>query len=242
MAKLDAIAMLAETDGVVLVDKPENLSAHDVVKAVKAHFNLVKVGHGGTLEPNGTGLMALLVGDGTHLSQDVMGADRVYTATIRLGRVTNTQDRDGATLSEHPFDGVTREKLDAALPEFRGDIFQTPPPFSVFKRPDRPACDVGTTDPADLQTRLSHVYRLTVTDFAPPLVSFELFCTKGFIARAFAHDLGQFLGCGACLESLRRTKQGRFDIADAIGFMDLLKLDAAGFLGRVIPLNEARAR
>ena len=149
MANLESIAMLAEVDGVLLVDKPVNISSHDVVKAVKTRFNLVKIGHGGTLEPNATGLLVLLVGDGTKLSGEIMGRDKAYEAAFRLGRVTDTQDREGRTLAERPCADVTREKLDAALPEFRGDIFQTPPPFSVIKRADSPSYDVVATVPED---------------------------------------------------------------------------------------------
>ena len=218
MARLESIAMLAELDGAVLVDKPANMASHDVVKAVKQHFNLVKVGHGGTLEPNATGLFVLLVGDGTRLAEDLMGRDRAFTATIRLGRVTDTQDREGRTLSESPV-AVTREALDAALPEFRGDIFQTPPAFSTIKMTGHPGYDIVET-PAD--------------ERAPPLVTFDLFCTKGVCVRALAHDIGAALGCGACLESLRRVKCGSLDVADAISFMDLLKLDAVGFRARVV--------
>ena len=234
MAKLDSIAMLAELDGAVLVDKPANMASHDVVKAVKQHFNLVKVGHGGTLEPNATGLFVLLVGDGTRLSSDLMGRDREYSVTIRLGRVTDTQDREGRTLSESPFDGTTRAALDAALPEFRGDVFQTPPAFSTIKMTGRPGYDIAETPADERKARLVHVYRLAVTDFAPPLVTFDLLCTKGVCVRALAHDLGAALGCGACLESLRRVKCGGLDVADAIGFMDMMKLDAVGFRSRVI--------
>ena len=240
MANLESIAMLAEVDGVLLVDKPANISSHDVVKAVKTRFNLVKIGHGGTLEPNATGLLVLLVGDATRLSGDIMGRDRAYEATVRLGRVTDTQDREGRVLSDGPA-AVTREQLDAALPEFRGDIFQTPPPFSVIKRPDMPTYDIVPTDPEDAKARLVHVYRLAVTAFEPPALAFELLCTKGVCVRALAHDLGQQLGCGASLETLRRTKCANFSVADAIGFMDLLKLDAIGFKDRVIPMAGALA-
>ena len=233
MARLDSIAMLAELDGAVLVDKPANMASHDVVKVVKQHFNLVKAGHGGTLEPNATGLFVLLVGDGTRLASDLMGRDRAFTATIRLGRVTDTQDREGRTLSESPV-AITREALDAALPEFRGDIFQTPPAFSTIKMTGHPGYDIVETPADERAARLVHVYRLAVTDFAPPLVTFDLLCTKGVCVRALAHDIGKALGCGACLESLRRVKCGSLDVADAISFMDLLKLDAVGFRARVV--------
>lgn len=170
-----------------------------------------------------------------------MGADRAYTATIRLGRVTDTQDREGRTLSETPFDSVTRAALDAALPEFRGDIFQTPPPFSVIKRSDAATYDIAATSPEDAAARLVHVYRLAVVDFAPPLVTFDILCTKGVCVRALAHDLGQALGCGASLETLRRVKVGRFSVDNALGLMDLVKLDAVDFRGRVIPMAGALA-
>ena len=237
MARLESIAMLAELDGAVLVDKPANMASHDVVKAVKQHFNLVKVGHGGTLEPNATGLFVLLVGDGTRLASDLMGRDRAFTATIRLGRVTDTQDREGRTLSESPV-SVTREALDAALPEFRGDIFQTPPAFSTIKMTGHPGYDTVETPADERAARLVHVYRLAVTDFAPPRVAFEMSCTKGTVPRVLIHDLGQTLGCGASLDELRRTRCGKFSLDDAIGFMDLLKLDAPGFRARVIPMSE----
>lgn len=241
MANLDSIAMLAELDGLLLIDKPSNISSHDVVKVVKQRFNLVKIGHGGTLEPNATGLFVLLVGDATKFSNDLMGRDRAYTATVRLGRVTDTQDHEGNTLAENSFEEITRERLEATLPEFRGDIFQTPPPFSVIKRPDMPTYGIVPTDPEDAKARLVHVYRLAATEFAPPLVSFDLLCTKGVCVRALAHDLGQQLGCGATLESLRRTKVAKFSVDDAIGLMDLLKLDAIGFKNRVIPMAGALA-
>ncbi len=241
MANLDTMAMLASVDGILLVDKPARISSHDVLKAVKRQFNLAKIGHGGTLEPNATGLLVLLVGDATAVANDVMGGDRRYTATIRLGRTTNTQDAEGETLAEKPFDAVTREALEAALPEFRGDIFQTPPPFSVIKRPDLPNYGIVPTNAEDAKARLVHVYRLAVTDFAPPFATFDLFCTKGVCVRAFAHDLGQKLGCGASLETLRRTSCGRFKVEDALGFMDLLKLDAVSFKHRLRPTAGAFA-
>lgn len=240
MANLDSIARLAELDGILLVDKPTNISSHDIVKAVKQRFNLVKVGHGGTLDPNATGLLVLLVGDATRLSADLMGRDRTYSCFLRLGRTTNTFDREGETVAEKPFDGVTRERFDAVVrKEFLGDIFQKPPAFSVIKMPAHPTYDVvRTAEESERAERLVHVYRLAVTDFAPPRVAFEMSCTKGTVPRVLVHDLGQLLGCGASLDELRRTRCGKFSLDGAIGFMDLLKLDAPGFRSRVIPMSE----
>lgn len=244
MANLDSIARLAELDGILLVDKPTNIASHDVVKAVKQHFNLVKVGHGGTLDPNATGLLVLLVGNGTRLSADLMGRDRAYSAVLRLGRATNTGDRDGATVAERPFDSVTREQLEAIVRrDFLGDIFQKPPAFSVVKMPMHASYDiVRTAEEPERTEHLVHVFRLAVSSFAPPLVAFDLSGTKDMSPRVLAHDLGQALGCGASLEELRRTRCGRFSIDDAIGFMDLLKLDAPGFRARIIPMSGVRTR
>ena len=240
MANLDSIARLAELDGVLLVDKPTNISSHDVVKAVKQRFNLVKVGHGGTLDPNATGLLVLLVGDATRLSADLMGRDRTYSGVIRLGRTTNTFDREGETVAEKPFDAVTRERLDEVVrKDFLGDSFQKPPAFSVIKMPAHPSYDiVRTAEESERTEHLVHIYRLAVTDFAPPRVAFEMSCTKGTVPRVLIHDLGQTLGCGASLDELRRTRCGKFSLDDAIGFMDLLKLDAPSFRARVIPMSE----
>ena len=240
MANLDSIARLAELDGVLLVDKPTNISSHDVVKAVKQHFNLVKVGHGGTLDPNATGLFIILLGNATRLSADLMGGDRTYSGVLRLGRTTNTYDREGETLAEKPFDGITREQVEAVVrKEFLGDSFQKPPAFSVIKMPAHVTYDVvRTAEESERKEHLVHVYRMAVTDFAPPRVAFEMSCTKGTMPRALVHDLGQFLGCGASLDELRRTRCGKFSLDDAIGFMDLLKLDAPGFRARAIPMSE----
>ena len=108
MANLANIAMLAELDGAILVDKPVGISAHDVMKAVKTRFNLVKVGHGGTLDVTATGLFVLLLGDATRFSNDLMGEDRAYALTLTLGRETDTGDRAGHTLKETDSAGVSR--------------------------------------------------------------------------------------------------------------------------------------
>lgn len=240
MANLSSIAMLAEVNGVLPVDKPLGLSAHDIMKAVKTHFNLVKVGHGGTLDPNATGLFPLLLGDATRISNDLMARDRAYTGVFTLGRATNTGCRDGETLAARDYASVTRETLEAALPEFRGDLYQRAPAFNVVKIPQHVGYDI-IADEDERPERMVHVYRFAITDFAPPRVSFSLATTKGVSVRALVDDLGRALGCGACVEELRRVKCGALDIADAISFADLIKLDAVSFKARVLPVGKAFA-
>lgn len=241
MANLASISMLAEVDGAVLVDKPAGLAAHDVERAVKAHFNLVKTAHGAMLDPGASGLFVLLLGDGTKLAESLLGADSAYVGRMRLGRETDTCDAHGNVLAEKDCSGVTRERLDAALKDFRGDIYQTSPAFSAVRIAGRPNWEIVKTDKGGGE-RLVHVYRLTATAFEPPFVSFELSCTKGVSARALAHDLGQALGCGASLEELRRVKCGKFKVEDATPFMDLVQLDAVAFKSRVISVFEASSR
>ena len=242
MANLANIAMLAELDGAILVDKPVGISAHDVMKAVKTHFNLVKIGHGGTLDVTATGLFVLLLGDATRLSGDMMGSDRAYSVTLALGRDTDTGDRAGNTLSEKSCDGVTRERFDAALKELRGDIYQAPPEFSAVKIPGKTGYEiVRTAEGEDLREKLVHVYRYGVTDFALPRVSLEMSVTKGVSVRALARDIGRALGCGACVEDCRRTKCGKLSVDDALPFMKLMELHPADFAARLVPRNRMSA-
>ena len=238
MANLANIAMLAELDGAILVDKPVGISAHDVMKAVKTRFNLVKVGHGGTIDVTATGLFILLLGDATRFSGDLMGGDRVYAATLTLGRETDTGDRAGNTLAEKPCADITRERLEAELKELRGDIYQAPPEFSAVKLPGKSGYEIVRTAEGDeLRERLVHVYRYAVEAFAPPTVSLSMAATKGVSVRALARDLGRALGCGACVEDCRLVKCGIHSVADALPFVKLMDLHPADFAARLIPKN-----
>jgi len=228
--------MLAETSGILIVDKPAGVPAHDVMKAVKQRFNLVKIGHGGSLETNASGVYVLLLGDATRLGDRLASADRVYAATLRLGRETDTYDTEGRTLAEHDAAAVDAAALDAALKECRGDVFQTPPAFSAVKTHGSAAYEVlRTCEEADRRPYLAHVYRASVTKFEPPRAELEIACTKALSVRVFAHDVGAALGYGACLAACRRLACGPCVAADAVPFMDLLQLDAVAFRARVRP-------
>ena len=236
MANLANIAMLAELDGAILVDKPVGISAHDVMKAVKTRFNLVKVGHGGTLDVTAAGLFVLLLGDATRFSGELMGCDRAYAVTLTLGRETDTGDRAGNTLAERPFSDVTRARFDAALKELRGDFYQSPPEFSAIKIPGKTGYEIVRTAEGDeMRERLVHAYRYDVLEFSPPGVSLKMSVAKGVSVRAFARDIGRALGCGACVEECRRMKFGRHSVEDALPFVKLLELHPADFAARIIP-------
>lgn len=229
-------------DGVLLVDKPVGPTSHDIVHKIRRAFRIEKVGHGGTLDPNATGLLIILLGKGTKLSDQLMGSDKAYAGVMRLGRTTSSQDCDGETLEEKPFDEVTREQVEAQMAALVGDIFQTPPMVSAIKIDGVPLYKLARKgQEVERKPRFVHIYRFAITEWAPPLVSFEVLCTKGTYVRTLAHDIGQALGCGASLDALRRTQSGALDVKDALPFDEILRLTPDQLAARVIPFARVAA-
>ena len=227
-------------DGVLLVDKPVGPTSHDIVHKIRKTFRIEKVGHGGTLDPNATGLLVVLLGKGTKLSDQLMGGDKAYSGVMRLGRTTSSQDCDGETLEERPWDAVTREQVEAQMAALVGDTFQTPPMVSAIKVEGVPLYKLARKgQEIERKPRFIHVYRFALTAWAPPLVTFDVLSTKGTYVRTLAHDVGQALGCGACLDALRRTRSGSFDVKDSLPFDEVLNLTPAQLAARVIPLARA---
>jgi len=217
------------------VDKPVGCTSHDIVNAIRRKFRLQKVGHGGTLDPNATGLLVLLLGKGTKLSDQVMGGDKTYTGVIRLGVVTSSQDCDGELLEENPWEHITREQVEAGMKVLTGDLFQTPPMVSAVKVGGIPLYKLARKgQEIERKKRFVHVYRFVITEWQPPLVYFEVISTKGTYVRTLAHDMGAALGCGASLDALRRTHSGSFDVQDAMPFEDVLSLTLAQLNQRVL--------
>lgn len=225
MANLTQLRMLENLNGFLLVDKPAGIAFSTVVKTVKRKFNLVKVGHGGSLDAMASGLFVVLVNDANRFAADVMGADRAYTGTLRLGFTTDTGDVHGRA-TEPPANVP-------GLSEFRGDIFQTEPRFCSVRKEG--SADYEIADTGAHQQFLAHVYRLEVGEPVGErrIAPFELRASKGVIVRALANDMG------ACLESLRRTKVGKFDVADAVPFDRLLATEMKDFPPLVLPLSRA---
>ena len=236
MANLTQLKMLEDLDGFLLVDKPVGIAFSTVVQTVKRKFNLVKVGHGGSLDALASGLLILLIGDANKFANDVMGADRAYEGAMRLGRATNTHDVHGETVAEKPV-AVDAAKLAAALPDFKGDIFQTEPRFCSVRREGSAAYEIADT--GEHSQFLTHVYRLNPALVDADRVTFEVVGTKSLLVRTLVNDYGAALGCGATLESLRRTRVGKFKVADAIPFERLLTVEAKDFASVVMPLSKA---
>lgn len=223
-------------DGAILIDKPAGPTSHDVVDAIRRNFSLKKVGHCGTLDPNATGLLLIVLGRGTKLSERLMSDDKVYEGTIKFGETTDSYDADGALLSSLPVMPMTLEELNAAAGEFIGDLMQKPPMVSAVKKGGVPLYKLARKGvEVEREPRLVHIYNFRFSSYEEPLARFRLACTKGTYVRSIAHELGQKLGCGAHLATLRRVTSGKFDVDQAIPFEDVMKLSARELEKHIIP-------
>jgi tRNA pseudouridine55 synthase len=223
-------------DGAILIDKPSGPTSHDVVDAIRRKFGIKKVGHCGTLDPAATGLLIIVLGRGTKLSEKLMGDDKVYEGAIKFGETTDSYDADGELTGSLPVMPMTLEELNEAAASFIGDQMQTPPMVSAIKKGGVPLYKLARKGVVvEREPRLVHIYNFRFTDYAEPLGRFKLACTKGTYVRSVAHDLGQKLGCGAHLATLRRSVSGKFDVADALPLDQVLNLSTAALEKRVIP-------
>ncbi len=205
-----------ERSGVLLVNKPAGWTSHDVVGFIRSRFNVPKVGHCGTLDPSATGLLVIVLGKFTKLSQKFSGENKVYSGRLLLGTETDTQDLDGEVVRTAPYDGITEDRLADAFASFVGDILQTPPMVSAKKKDGERLYDLARKgievkrDPVPVT-----IHSIDVTRVELPYADFIVSCSKGTYVRTLCADIGEKLGCGACLHSLNRLRSGEFDLADA---------------------------
>jgi tRNA pseudouridine55 synthase len=223
-------------DGAILIDKPAGPTSHDVVDAIRRTFRIEKAGHCGTLDPNATGLLIIVLGKGTKLSEKLMSDDKVYEGSIKVGETTDSFDADGEMTASLPVPPMTVEELNESVATFQGDIMQTPPMVSAVKVKGVPLYKMARKGvQIERKPRLIHVYNFRFSSYAEPIGLFRIACTKGTYVRALAHELGQKLGCGGHLATLRRTASGKFEVKDAMPFEDVLKLTLGDLQTRVIP-------
>jgi tRNA pseudouridine55 synthase len=211
-------------DGVLVVDKPEGPTSHDVVTWCRRRLGIRAVGHAGTLDPMATGVLVLVLGRATRLAQFLSGQPKSYDATIRLGLCTDTWDRTGTPMAP-PFEGPWPDEaaIVTCLSRLAGARPQVPPPFSAKKVDGERAHRLARrgvavrVEPAMVEL---HAWEVGIVD--PPLVGVRLRSSAGFYVRSLAQEMGEALGCGACLESLRRTASGAFTLAEAaaLAFLD----------------------
>ena len=228
--------------GLLNIDKPQGLTSRDAVNHVQRLVRGVKVGHAGTLDPNATGLLILLLGRGTKLSDKLMSADKVYEGTMKFGEATNSFDADGEVTATAPVPPLTVEQLNEAAAVYVGDLLQTPPMVSAAKVGGVPLYKLARKGvEVERKPRLVHIYTFRFSEYQAPIGTFRVACTKGTYVRSLTHDLGQRLGCGAHLATLRRTASGRFDVLDALPFAQVLELRPSDLAARVIPFLKLAA-
>jgi tRNA pseudouridine55 synthase len=226
-------------DGILLVDKPAGWTSHDVVAKIRNHFKFRKVGHGGTLDPLATGLLVILIGKGTKLSDRIMGGDKSYEGTIRLGVTTDSQDADGTVLQEAEAGHIAREQVEAVMENYVGDIEQIPPMVSAIKKDGIALYKLARKGrEIEREPRSIHVYSLELTDFRSPFADFRIKSTKGTYVRTLAHDIGNDLGVGASLHALRRTESGPLSIEKAYSMEDILACDRDTIGEKIILLSD----
>ena len=232
-----------ELEGILLVDKPRDHTSHDVIARLRGILKMKRVGHAGTLDPMATGLLIVLVGKATRVSQYLISLDKEYEGTIELGKVTDTQDADGEMMETRPVPPLTQAQVQAAMNGFLGDQYQTPPMYSAIKIDGVPLYKSARKgEEVEREPRFIRVMNWEITRFGLPQFDFKLRCTKGTYVRTLAHDLGQKLGCGAHLAALRRTATANFNVAQAVTIEQLQAMTIPEIEQRLIAPRDAVPR
>ncbi|MFL3657091.1 MAG: tRNA pseudouridine(55) synthase TruB [Opitutales bacterium] len=229
-----------DLEGVLLIDKPSGMTSHDVVDRVRRKLKMKRIGHAGTLDPLATGLLIILVGKATKLSQYLMSLDKVYEGTITLGVATNTYDAEGEVMTTIPVPELTMDEVSKTLGSFMGDQYQTPPMFSAVKIDGQPLYKLARKGvEVEREPRFIRISKFEATRFESPEIDFTLNCTKGTYVRTLASDIGEKLDCGAHLSSLRRTASDRFNIKDSITLEAFREADRETISKVLIAKNDA---
>jgi tRNA pseudouridine55 synthase len=228
-------------EGVLVVDKTEGPTSHDVVTLARRALGVSRIGHTGTLDPMATGVLPLVVGRATRLAQFLTASDKSYEATIAFGRTTDSHDASGKLLTTSE-QRPTREMLAAAIEKFRGTFEQTPPVFSAKNIDGERSYDLARRGKISEDSRPKAVpvtaKRLEVLSFDGDTTRLEMQVSAGFYVRALAHDLGETLGCGAVLTALRRTRSGEFALDRAVPLAEMLQSPRDSLFGRLVPFKE----
>jgi tRNA pseudouridine55 synthase len=228
-------------EGVLVVDKTEGPTSHDVVTLARRALGVSRIGHTGTLDPMATGVLPLVVGRATRLAQFLTAGDKTYEATIAFGRTTDSYDASGkvvTTCDRRP----TRGELDSAVARFRGSFDQKPPVFSAKNIDGERSYDLARRGKTSSENRPKAmtvtVKHLEVSAFDGDTVRLDMQATAGFYVRSLAHDLGDALGCGAVLTALRRTRSGEFGLDRAVPLADVLQAPRQSLAERLVPFRE----
>jgi tRNA pseudouridine55 synthase len=222
-------------DGVLNVNKGRGITSFGVVARVKKLTGEPHVGHAGTLDPQASGVLPVLLGQATRLVEYLAEASKTYRAQIELGMATDTYDAEGRVTLQGDISEVTRSQIEIALNAFRGPILQVPPMYSALKHEGRALYSLAREGKViDRPARSVTIYRLELESWSPPLLNLEVECSKGTYIRSLAHDLGQALGCGGHLRTLVRQRYGDFDLTQAVTLEEIEAALASGDFSRLL--------
>ena len=210
-------------NGIVIVDKPQGWTSQDVTARLRRVYATRRIGHGGTLDPMATGVLPVFVGRATRGVEFFEHAEKTYETVLLLGRTTDTQDVTGTVLAEKAV-RLSPADIENVLPRFRGDILQVPPMYSALKVNGKKLYELARKgQEVERQPRPITVFELTNLGFDGTRLSLRVKCSKGTYIRTLCQDIGEALGCGGCMEALRRVRAGEYGIEDAVPLEKLLE-------------------
>ena len=215
-------------NGIVIVDKPQDWTSQDVTARLRRVFNTRRIGHGGTLDPMATGVLPVFVGRATRGVEFFEHAEKTYETVLRLGLTTDTEDITGTVLTRQDVN-VTAQQAERALEAFRGEIFQIPPMYSALKVGGQKLCDLARKGKeVERKPRPITIHELTLLEQGENTLRLRVRCSKGTYIRTLCKDIGQALGCGGCMEQLRRVQAGEYTISEAVPLQELLDAENPG--------------
>lgn len=228
-------------NGVLVINKPQKWTSHDVVNKARRLLKEKKIGHTGTLDPLATGVLVLCIGKATKIVRYLEADDKEYIAELKLGATTDTLDSDGCILETREYSPPSRDEVQCALGRFRGNILQRPPAFSAIKVSGVPSYRLARQGTIlEHEERPVTIFSITLLEYRDPLVRFSVTCSKGTYIRTLCAEIGAVLGVGAHLTGLVRTRSGRFRIEQAIALEQLAQKASQGIAEQaLIPLSEA---
>lgn len=210
-------------NGIVIIDKPAGWTSQDVTARLRRVFGTRRIGHGGTLDPMATGVLPVFVGRGTRGVEFFEHAEKTYETELLLGVATDTEDTTGTVLTRREV-SVTQEELTEVLERFRGEIMQIPPMYSALKVNGQKLCDLARKGrQVERQPRPVTIHELTLLSREGDTLRLRVRCSKGTYIRTLCADIGESLGCGGCMQALRRTQAGEYTIAEAVPLQQLLE-------------------
>ena len=212
-------------NGIVIVDKPQDWTSQDVTARLRRVFNTRRIGHGGTLDPMATGVLPVFVGRGTRGVEFFEHAEKTYETVLRLGLLTDTEDVWGETLEERTV-SFTQEQPETVLESFRGEILQVPPMYSALKVNGQKLCDLARKGKeVERKPRPITIHELTLLEVTEHTLRLRVRCSKGTYIRTLCKDIGEALGCGGCMQELRRVTAGEYTIEEAVPLQTLLETE-----------------